>query len=94
MNFLLDKDGKEVRGNVRAGDGARDRFRIPDRSRCGSPLLAPAKRRLRGISERLTHVSLLIMAGDTQKNFKHEGPRERGVKQARINLTFRRIEHK
>jgi alkylated DNA repair dioxygenase AlkB len=45
-------------------------------------------------SERLTHVSLLIMAGDTQKNFKHEGPRERGVKQARINLTFRRIEHK
>jgi alkylated DNA repair dioxygenase AlkB len=45
-------------------------------------------------SERLAHGILLIMAGDTQKNFKHEGPKERGVTQARINLTFRRIEHK
>jgi alkylated DNA repair dioxygenase AlkB len=45
-------------------------------------------------SERLAHGSLLIMAGDTQKNFKHEVPKERGVTQARINLTFRRIEHK
>jgi hypothetical protein len=34
------------------------------------------------------------MAGDTQKNLKHEVPKEPGVTQARINLTFRDIEHK
>jgi alkylated DNA repair dioxygenase AlkB len=45
-------------------------------------------------SERLTHGSLLIMAGDTQKNFKHEVPKEPHVTQPRINLTFRRIEHR
>jgi alkylated DNA repair dioxygenase AlkB len=45
-------------------------------------------------SERLAHGSLLIMAGDTQKNFRHEVPKEPGVTQPRINLTFRRIEHK
>ncbi|SRR5712692_2585098 len=45
-------------------------------------------------SERLPHGSLLIMAGNTQKNFKHEVPKELGVTQPRINLTFRRIEHK
>ena len=45
-------------------------------------------------SERLPHGSLLIMAGDTQKNFKHEVPKEPGVTRPRINLTFRRIEHK
>jgi alkylated DNA repair dioxygenase AlkB len=44
--------------------------------------------------ERLRHGSLLIMAGDTQKNFKHEVPKEPRVTQPRINLTFRRIEHK
>jgi alkylated DNA repair dioxygenase AlkB len=44
-------------------------------------------------AERLTHGSLLIMAGDTQKNFKHEVPKETGVTESRINLTFRRIEH-
>jgi alkylated DNA repair dioxygenase AlkB len=45
-------------------------------------------------SERLPHGSLLIMAGDTQKNFRHEVPKEADVTQPRINLTFRRIEHK
>ena len=45
-------------------------------------------------SERLPHGSLLIMAGDTQKNFKHEVPKEPRVTQPRINLTFRRIKHK
>ena len=44
-------------------------------------------------SKRLPHGSLLIMAGGTQKHFKHEVPREPGVTQPRINLTFRRIEH-
>jgi alkylated DNA repair dioxygenase AlkB len=45
-------------------------------------------------AERLPHGSLLIMAGKTQKNFKHEVPKEPDVAQPRINLTFRRIEHK
>jgi alkylated DNA repair dioxygenase AlkB len=44
-------------------------------------------------SERLPGGGLLIMAGQTQKNFKHEVPKEPRVTQARINLTFRRIEH-
>jgi alkylated DNA repair dioxygenase AlkB len=44
-------------------------------------------------SERLPHGSLLIMAGKTQKNFKHEVPKEQNISEPRINLTFRRIEH-
>ena len=43
-------------------------------------------------AERLPHGSLLIMAGRTQKNFRHEVPKEADVDQPRINLTFRRIE--
>lgn len=45
------------------------------------------------LSERIPHGSLLIMAGETQKNFKHEVPKEPAVAQPRINLTFRHIEH-
>ena len=45
-------------------------------------------------SERLPHGSLLIMAGDTQKRFRHEVPKEPTVIEPRINLTFRRIKHK
>ena len=45
-------------------------------------------------AERLPSGSLLIMAGQTQRNFKHEVPKEPAVARARINLTFRRIEHK
>jgi alkylated DNA repair dioxygenase AlkB len=45
-------------------------------------------------SKRLPHGSLLIMAGKTQKNLKHEVPKQPSVAQPRINLTFRRIEHK
>src|SRR5262249_41951203 len=45
-------------------------------------------------AEPLPHGSLLIMAGKTQKNFKHEIPKEPKITDPRINLTFRRIEHK
>ena len=45
-------------------------------------------------SKRLPHGSLLVMAGTTQKTFKHEVPKEPAVTEPRINLTFRRIEHK
>jgi alkylated DNA repair dioxygenase AlkB len=42
-------------------------------------------------AERLSHGSLLVMAGQTQQNFKHEIPKEPKVDKPRINLTFRRI---
>ena len=45
-------------------------------------------------SQALAHGSLLIMAGRTQKDFKHEVPKEPGVIRPRINLTFRHIRHK
>jgi alkylated DNA repair dioxygenase AlkB len=45
-------------------------------------------------AEKLPHGSLVIMAGKTQKNFKHEVPKEPHVTAPRINLTFRHIEHK
>jgi alkylated DNA repair dioxygenase AlkB len=44
-------------------------------------------------AEKLAHGSLLVMAGKTQRNFRHEAPKEPGIAQPRINLTFRRIEH-
>ena len=47
-----------------------------------------------GLAERLPHGSLLMMAGETQKNFKHEVPKEPEITKPRINLTFRHIEHK
>ena len=42
----------------------------------------------------LAHGSLLIMAGATQKNFKHEVPKQPAITQPRVNLTFRHILHK
>jgi alkylated DNA repair dioxygenase AlkB len=44
-------------------------------------------------AERLPHGSLFIMAGNTQKNFKHEVLKEPDVVLPRINLTFRHIQH-
>jgi alkylated DNA repair dioxygenase AlkB len=62
----------------------------------GAERLFRLKRNGGGIafSERLCRGSLLIMAGRTQENFKHELPKEPSITQSRINLTFRRIEHK
>ena len=45
-------------------------------------------------ADRLPHGSLFIMAGETQKNYKHEVPKEPDITQPRINLTFRQIRHK
>jgi len=44
-------------------------------------------------AERLPHGSLFIMAGNTQRNFKHEVPKEPAVALPRVNLTFRHIHH-
>ncbi len=41
----------------------------------------------------LTHGSLLVMAGATQRHWQHALPRAADVKNERINLTFRRILH-
>ena len=35
--------------------------------------------------------SLLVMAGDTQRNYRHALPKSSGTPGPRINLTFRRI---
>jgi alkylated DNA repair dioxygenase AlkB len=43
-------------------------------------------------AERLPRGSLLIMAGKTQKNLKHEVPKEPDITEPRINLTFRHID--
>jgi len=61
----------------------------------GAERLFRLKRRNGGteFSEQLPHGSLLIMAGNTQKNFRHEVPKDPSITQPRINLTFRRIEH-
>jgi alkylated DNA repair dioxygenase AlkB len=61
----------------------------------GAERLFRLKRRGGGVvfARPLLHGSLLIMAGDTQKNFRHEVPKEPAVTQPRINLTFRRIRH-
>ena len=45
----------------------------------------------RKASIELTHGSLLLMAGDTQAEWKHALPRTAKPVPARINLTFRRI---
>jgi alkylated DNA repair dioxygenase AlkB len=44
-------------------------------------------------SRSMPHGSLLIMAGDTQQNFKHEVPKQPRILKPRINLTFRRVQH-
>lgn len=39
----------------------------------------------------LAHGSLLLMAGQTQRNWLHALPKQHGVEAERINLTFRRL---
>jgi alkylated DNA repair dioxygenase AlkB len=40
----------------------------------------------------LENGSLLVMSGETQRHWRHRVPKERNVKSARINLTFRVID--
>lgn len=46
---------------------------------------------LKPIHVALTHGSLLLMAGVTQANWLHSVPRRKGIKDPRINLTFRYV---
>lgn len=43
------------------------------------------------LSTKLTHGSLLIMKGETQRYWQHQIPKTRVLSKPRINLTFRRI---
>ena len=43
------------------------------------------------LSLALPHGSLLVMAGQTQRHYRHALPRSTRIDAARINLTFRRV---
>ena len=60
--------------------GATRSFRLRHRERLHAPLTIS-----------LTDGSLLLMAGETQRNWQHAVPKETREKGPRINLTFRRI---
>ena len=66
--------------------GAERRFRFRRRRARGEPACADDTLELR-----LPHGSLLRMAGDTQRTYRHDLPKMRAVAAPRINLTFRRI---
>lgn len=66
--------------------GAGRRFRFRRRRARGEPVQAGDTLELL-----LPHGSLLRMAGDTQRRYRHDLPKMRAVTTPRINLTFRRI---
>ena len=66
--------------------GAERRFRFRRRRARGEPTWPGDTLELR-----LPHGSLLRMAGDTQRLYRHDLPKMRAVVAPRINLTFRRI---
>ncbi|HEX8777628.1 MAG TPA: alpha-ketoglutarate-dependent dioxygenase AlkB, partial [Rhodanobacter sp.] len=67
--------------------GAERRFRFRRRRSRGEPV-RPGDT----VELVLPHGSLLRMAGDTQRLYRHDLPRMRGITAPRINLTFRWID--
>lgn len=67
--------------------GAARRFRLRRRLPRGTRAV-PAN----GLDLRLTHGSLLCMAGTTQQLYQHDLPKSAAVSAPRINLTFRLIQ--
>ena len=53
-------------------------------------IVMPMKGKKPKYNYNLTHGSLVVMRGDTQKGWKHMVPAESGLKDPRINLTFRK----
>lgn len=49
------------------------------------------KRSRRVFNLPLQHGSLLVMAGDTQRHWRHQLPKEKAVRGARVNLTLRQV---
>jgi alkylated DNA repair dioxygenase AlkB len=67
--------------------GAERDFQLRRRKRSGSKTTAgPAKNRL------LPHGSLLLMAGNSQRDWQHALPKRRRVSKPRVNLTFRLVQ--
>ncbi len=62
--------------------GAARTFRLKHRSRSD----------LDPVALTLSHGSLLIMYGDTQRNWKHAIPKSSNVSEPRVNLTFRFVQ--
>jgi len=58
------------------------------KSKSSDPVEEPARQHLR---INLEHGSMLIMAGDTQKNYHHGVPSQKTIKQPRINITLRMV---
>jgi len=67
--------------------GAERRFRFRRRRARGEPAQPGDTLELT-----LPHGSLLRMAGDTQQSYRHDLPRMPHLAEARINLTFRRVD--
>lgn len=57
----------------------------------GAPRIFQLVRGESTIDYELTHGSLLVMSGTTQRYWKHTIPKAYGLKEGRINLTFRTI---
>lgn len=66
--------------------GAERRFRFRRRRARGEPA-----QRGDTVELVLPHGSLLRMAGDTQRLYRHDLPRARGLRAPRVNLTFRYV---
>jgi alkylated DNA repair dioxygenase AlkB len=55
-------------------------------------VLVPRKGRAEKVEYRLQHGSLLVMAGPCQETHRHGIPKELGVSEERVSLTFRKLE--
>ncbi|KAF9049106.1 hypothetical protein BJ165DRAFT_1464398 [Panaeolus papilionaceus] len=85
--FIMSPDLKSIRSHqakiVLSGSSVDD-----DESTCNSDGSGTPQKR----SWSLSSGSLVVMQGNTQKNWKHEIPKEPKVASGRISLTFRQIE--
>jgi alkylated DNA repair dioxygenase AlkB len=71
--------------------GATRRFVLKARAPRGAGALARAADDGERVALDLPHGSLLLMRGDTQRNYRHALPRTAKPVGERINLTFRRV---
>lgn len=72
--------------------GAERKFVLRAKKRAATPGSAGQREgAVSALDLTLTNGSLLVMRGNTQREFKHGIPRQRGLTAARMNLTFRMI---
>ncbi|CAF2496611.1 unnamed protein product [Rotaria sp. Silwood2] len=96
INFHADNEAKDIIASMTLG--ATRRFVIRHLSCFGKvltrkrkPLTTPDKKEY---EFSLTNGSLIVMLGDMQQYWKHSVPKEKMVKDPRINLTFRTMQDK